>query len=189
MTKSVVTSCCILLGALVTLPACHTKPPMVAPARSPAAAAVPQPPPAPPPPPKTAAAAPAALTEEDRFRQATLDQLNAERPLGDVFFDFDQSTIRDDGRQALQADARWLMRWPSTAIRIDGHCDDRGTPEYNLSLGDRRASAVRRYLEDLGVSAARIEVRSLGEEAPFCDGSGEDCWSQNRRGHFVITGK
>jgi peptidoglycan-associated lipoprotein len=82
-----------------------------------------------------------------------------------------------------------LTRWPSTTIRIDGHCDERGTGEYNLALGERRAMVVREYLVNLGVDNARIQVRSLGKEAPFCRDGGENCWSQNRRGHFVIVGK
>jgi peptidoglycan-associated lipoprotein len=161
------------------------------PTRSAAGApAAPVPPPRPPAPP-AAASRPVAVapTEEDLFRRKSVDQLNAEHPLSDVFFDYDQNTLRDDGRRALQDDARWLKQWPSTTIRIDGHCDERGTGEYNLALGDRRATVVRNYLLDLGISGARIQVRSLGKEAPFCREGGEDCWSQNRRGHFVITEK
>jgi peptidoglycan-associated lipoprotein len=89
----------------------------------------------------------------------------------------------------LELDAKWLSKWPQTLVRIDGHCDERGTAEYNLSLGDRRTAAVREYLTNLGVRPDRIQTRSLGKEAPFCQDSGESCWSQNRRGHFEITGK
>jgi peptidoglycan-associated lipoprotein len=74
-------------------------------------------------------------------------------------------------------------------VRIDGHCDERGSAEYNLALGDQRAAAVREYLTNLGVKADRIQTRSLGKEAPFCQESGKSCWSQNRRGHFEITAK
>ena len=132
---------------------------------------------------------PVTPSDEELFRRKSLDQLNAERPLSDVFFDYDQNTLRDDGRRALQDDARWLKRWPGTAIRIDGHCDERGSREYNLALGERRATVVRNYLVDLGIDRARIQVRSLGKEAPFCHEGGESCWAQNRRGHFVITEK
>jgi peptidoglycan-associated lipoprotein len=97
--------------------------------------------------------------------------------------------LREEGRRALQQDAQWLVKWPSTAVRIDGHCDERGTAEYNLALGDRRAATVKEYLVNLGIRSDRIQLRSLGKEAPFCHDSGESCWSQNRRGHFVITGK
>ena len=120
----------------------------------------------------------------------SLDQLNNSHPLSDAFFDYDQNTLRDDARQALQQDAQWLKKWPQTKVRIDGHCDERGTEEYNLSLGDRRADEVRDYLESLGVSADRIQTASLGKESPFCvNGNDDSCWSQNRRGHFIITAK
>ncbi len=95
------------------------------------------------------------MTEEELFRRKSLNDLNAEHPLGDVFFDYNQNTLRDDGRRALQQDAQWLSRWSQAAIRIDGHCDERGTPEYNLSLGDRRAEVVREYLTSLGVRPER----------------------------------
>jgi peptidoglycan-associated lipoprotein len=123
------------------------------------------------------------------FQRKSLTDLNAEHPLGDVFFDYDQNTLRDDARRVLQQDAQWLSKWPQTVVRIDGHCDERGTAEYNLALGDRRAAEVRDYLATLGIKPDRLEVRSLGKEAPFCTEDAESCWSQNRRGHFVITSK
>ncbi len=129
------------------------------------------------------------LTEEQIFAQKTLAQLNAERPLGDVFFDLDQSAIRDDARAALAKNAEFLRRWTSTRIDIEGHCDERGTAEYNLGLGTRRANAVREYLVGLGIAADRINVVSKGKESPFCTESNEACWQQNRRGHFVFTAK
>lgn len=89
----------------------------------------------------------------------------------------------------LQRNAVWMRRWPSTAIVIEGHADERGTAEYNLSLGNRRADQTRTYLASLGVDAGRIRVVSKGKEQPFCVGSGENCWSQNRRAQFVIVGK
>jgi peptidoglycan-associated lipoprotein len=118
-----------------------------------------------------------------------LNELNAERPLGDVYFEYDQHALRDEGRRALQQDAQWLSKWPSIIVRVDGHCDERGTAEYNLALGDRRADTVKAYLVSLGVRPERVEVRSLGKEAPFCNGEGDACWSQNRRGHLEITRK
>jgi peptidoglycan-associated lipoprotein len=148
-------------------------------------------PPAPPPPPPapTAAPTPRALTEEELFARKSLDELNKERPLGDVFFDLDQSTIKDEGRAALNTNAAWLKRWSNTRISIEGHCDERGTAEYNLGLGERRANAVKAYLVELGVPADRLTVVSKGKEAPFCTDKNESCWQQNRRGHFVITAK
>ncbi len=148
-------------------------------------------PPAPPPPPAPPAAAPTprALTEEELFAQKTLDQLNKERPLDDVFFELDSSTIRDEARGPLTKNADWLKRWTGTRITIEGHCDERGTAEYNLGLGERRANAVRTYLVELGVPGDRVTVVSKGKEAPFCTESNEACWQQNRRGHFIITAK
>jgi peptidoglycan-associated lipoprotein len=151
---------------------------------------VPPRPPAPPAPP-AAAGRPAAvpLSEDELFRRKSLDELNAEGPLSDAFFDYDQSTLRDDARAALQKDAAWLAKWPQTVMNVEGYCDERGTAEYNLALGERRASVVKEYLKDLGVRPDRIHTVSLGKESRFCRESNEDCWSKNRRGHFVITGK
>jgi peptidoglycan-associated lipoprotein len=182
---------CPVLLLVFVASACHQRPPVTAPNRvTPTPSAVPSRPPAPPaPPPAAARPAPARLTDAELFQRKSLAELNAERPLGDVFFDYDQNTLREDARRVLQQDAQWLSKWPQTMIRIDGHCDERGTAEYNLALGDRRAVAVRDYLSSLGVRGERIQTRSLGKEAPFCQESGESCWSQNRRGHFVITAK
>src|SRR5262245_41141239 len=171
--------------------ACHTRPPAVSPAvppsPPPAVARTPPPPPAPP----AAVSAPSTytLSQADLFQRTSLDQLNGEHPLSDAFSDYDQNTLREDARQALQRDAQWLAKWPQTKVRIDGYCDERGSAEYNLALGDRRSETVREYLTGLGVRPERIEARSLGKEAPFCHDSGEFCWSQNRRGHLVITAK
>lgn len=129
------------------------------------------------------------MTEEQIFAQKSLDQLNAERPLGDSFFDLDESTIREDAKPTLQRNADWLKRWGSTAITVEGHCDSRGSSEYNLALGTRRANAVKDYLVSLGVQDSRITVISKGKEQPFCSDENESCWQQNRRGHFVITAK
>ena len=148
-------------------------------------------PPAPPAPPPSPAPAPAprALSEDEIFAQKTLDQLNKERPLSDVFFALDQSTIQNEGRASLTTNANWMKRWTNTRISIEGHCDERGTAEYNLGLGERRANAVKAYLVELGVPADRITIVSKGKESPFCTDSSESCWQQNRRGHFIITAK
>jgi peptidoglycan-associated lipoprotein len=118
-----------------------------------------------------------------------VDQLNAERPLDDVFFDLDKSEIRNDGKAPLQKDAEWLKKWTSTRITVEGHCDSRGSSEYNLALGSRRADAVKSYLASLGVAENRITVVSKGKEQPFCTDENDSCWQQNRRGHFLITAK
>jgi peptidoglycan-associated lipoprotein len=123
------------------------------------------------------------------FARKTLEQLNAERPLGDVYFDLDESTIRDDARPILSRNADYLKRWTGTRINVEGHCDERGSAEYNLGLGERRANAVKEYLMSLGVTTDRISVISKGKEAPQCAESNESCWQQNRRGHFLFTAK
>ena len=179
---------CLVLGLSVA--ACGKKSPVVSPPPPvpPTVPTVAPPPPAPPPPAQPPAA-PRALTEDDLFAQKSIAQLNAEKPLGDVFFDLDASTIKDESRAALTTDATWLKRWTSVKITIEGHCDERGSAEYNLALCERRATAVKDYLLSLGVSPANIVTVSKGKEAPFCSESNESCWQQNRRGHFVITAK
>ena len=169
----------------------HQVPQAAAPRVTPAPTRAAEPPPPRPAPPArtTAAVPPARLSDDELFRRKSLKELNAEHPLGDVFFDLQKDNIRDDGRTTLQQDVAWLKRYPQTKVSIEGHCDERGTAEYNLALGDRRADAVRRYLVDLGIPTERLTVRTFGKEAPFCTGTGESCWSQNRRDHFVIIAK
>jgi len=105
----------------------------------------------------------------------------------DVFFDFDKALIRSDGRSALGEDFRWLKENPNATITIEGHCDERGTEEYNLVLGERRAKALKQYLGELGIDSARIKTISYGEERPFCKAHNEQCWQENRRGHFNLV--
>jgi peptidoglycan-associated lipoprotein len=107
------------------------------------------------------------------------------REVRDAYFDYDKADIRPDTRAALAKTADFLKNYPRFKVTIEGHCDERGSTEYNLGLGDRRASAVRQYIISLGVSADRIAVVSFGKEKPFCTASNESCWQQNRRGHFV----
>ena len=176
----------------IAVAGCHKKVPQAAPAPPPPpppAAPAPPPAPPPPPPPPPAAPAPRPLTDEEIFARKSVDQLNSERPLDDVYFDLDKSEIRDDARPALQKNADWLKKWGTTQITLEGHCDSRGSAEYNLGLGSRRATAVREYLVSLGVPAGRVTVVSKGKEQPFCNEETESCWQQNRRGHFMITGK
>lgn len=101
----------------------------------------------------------------------------------------DKSTIRDDARDALKKDADWIKKWTSISVTVEGHCDSRGSSEYNLALGSSRGTAVKDYLVSLGVSGGRLTIVSKGKEQPFCREENEDCWQQNRRGHFVITAK
>ncbi|MFZ0771064.1 MAG: peptidoglycan-associated lipoprotein Pal [Candidatus Sulfotelmatobacter sp.] len=127
-----------------------------------------QPPPPPPPPTPT-------VTDEDLFG----------RNIKDIYFDYDKSDVRADQRASMQADASFLNQHPNINFMIEGHCDDRGSTEYNLALGDRRASSVKDALVAAGINASRIKTISYGKEKPFCMEDNEACWQQNRRGHFV----
>jgi peptidoglycan-associated lipoprotein len=123
------------------------------------------------------------------FARKSVEQLNAEHPMDDVFFDLDKSSLRDEAKPSLQKDADWLKQWGSVMVTVEGHCDSRGSAEYNLGLGNRRATAVRDYMLSLGVPGNRLTVVSKGKEQPFCRDENESCWQQNRRGHFLITAK
>jgi peptidoglycan-associated lipoprotein len=123
------------------------------------------------------------------FATKTLDQINQERPLSEVLFEYDRADLSDAARAILQKNADWLRRWSTTRVLIEGHADSRGTAEYNLALGERRASAVRDYLLSLGVPAGRMTIVSKGEEEPVCRDEQESCWSLNRRARCVVTEK
>jgi peptidoglycan-associated lipoprotein len=182
----------IALTALVAVSACGKKkpaPPPAAPPPAPAQQPTTAPTPPPPPPAAPRETPPAPLTEDEIFARATLDEVNAQKPLGDAYFDLDSQQIRDDAKPVLQKDADWMKRRTSTKVMVEGHADSRGSAEYNLALGERRATAVRDYLVNLGIGANRITVVSKGKESPVCTEENEACWQQNRRGHFVITAK
>jgi peptidoglycan-associated lipoprotein len=106
--------------------------------------------------------------------------------LQDVFFDYDRHVIRDDARETLYENARFLNKNKNIRITIQGHCDERGTIEYNIALGERRAMAVKRFLADLGVEPERMAILSYGKEKPFCFDHNEKCWQENRRGHLIL---
>jgi peptidoglycan-associated lipoprotein len=125
--------------------------------------------PAPPPPPTPS------VSDEDLFSQNVKD----------VYFDYDKADLRGDQQSSIQADAQFLNQHPNINITIEGHCDERGSTDYNLALGDSRASSVKSALTAAGVNASRIKTISYGKEKPFCTESNEACWQQNRRGHFV----
>ena len=110
-------------------------------------------------------------------------------PLKDVFFDFDKSNIRDDQKAALNDNVGWLKGNTGAKLLIEGHCDERGTAEYNLALGERRAKAVKDYLIAAGIAADRVSTISYGKERPFVLGHDESAWKWNRRGHFTIQGQ
>jgi peptidoglycan-associated lipoprotein len=123
------------------------------------------------------------------FRRKSLDELNGEKPLTDTFFELDSTDLSSESRASIQKDVDWMKRWSSTKVMVEGHADSRGTNEYNLALGERRADAVRDYMVSLGIPAERITIVSKGEEQPFCTEQTESCWQQNRRGHFIVTAK
>lgn len=139
-----------------------------------------------------------ALSEEELSRQAMIDEgpvdeivtadgivMNRERFINqDIFFEFDSSTLGAEAQAILKAKAEWMARNAHLNIVIEGHCDNRGTTEYNLALGERRAESVKRYLQDLGVAEERIRTISYGEERPLAAGNDESAWAKNRRAHF-----
>lgn len=110
----------------------------------------------------------------------------ASSPLKDVYFDFDRYDLRADARETLKANWNWLKANPAAQVQIEGHCDERGTNEYNLALGAKRAQSVKDYLVSLGVAADRLSTISYGEELPVCREHNEECWQRNRRARFVI---
>jgi peptidoglycan-associated lipoprotein len=184
---------CLAMGlaALLTAAACGKPKPVTtpAPAPPPPPATDPTPPPPPPPPPPPAAPAPTPLTEDEVFARKSLEELNAEQPLADVFFNYDSADLSETARTTLQKNSAWLKRWSTVKATVEGHADTRGTNEYNLALGERRAAAVRDYLNGLGLTGDRIAIVSKGEEQQVCAELAEACWSRNRRGRFIITGK
>ncbi len=155
-----------------------------------AACATPTPPPpaAPPPPPPPAAAPPPPPMAQAPRGPIPGSVQDFVVNVGDrVYFDFDQYAIRSDAQPVLAAQAAWLTRYPAVQVRIEGNCDERGTREYNLALGARRANSVRDFLVAHGVSSSRIETISFGKEKPIDPGTGEDAWAHNRNGHTAIT--
>jgi peptidoglycan-associated lipoprotein len=126
---------------------------------------------------------------EDSLANRSLDDLNRNSPLQPVFFQIDSSDLDDAGRAAAAANAEILKKNSSWVVTIEGHCDERGTAEYNLALGEKRAVATRAYLLSLGIAPDRVRTVSYGKEFPFDPGHTDTAWSKNRRGHFVITSR
>ncbi|HYV51574.1 MAG TPA: peptidoglycan-associated lipoprotein Pal [Dongiaceae bacterium] len=161
---------CVLLPAVLVWAGCGKKSAKgVETEPTPAAPDTTTPPPPPPPPP------PSQTTEDNTAWQDAIQ---------DVFFDYDKYDIRSDARDVLQKDATGLKAHSGGTMVLEGHCDERGTPEYNLALGQRRADAVMAYLKDLGVETGSIQTVSYGEERPFDQGHDESAWAKNRRVHF-----
>jgi peptidoglycan-associated lipoprotein len=184
----------LMCGVLAaSLGACAKKTPPVArplPPEPPAQEAVTPPPPAPPAAPvRQPAPEPTPKIPEDPFLARSLDELNRESPLKPVFYDFNSSELNTEAVATLRANADLFRKYPTWAVTIEGHCDERGTAEYNLALGERRAVSARTYLVSLGIAADRLRIVSYGKEFPFDPAHTEEAWARNRRGHFVITGK
>jgi peptidoglycan-associated lipoprotein len=183
-----------VLAALVVigLAACGKKVPPVArpvpppppPTTEPAAK-----PPAPPEPVREPALAPPTPVKEDTMSSRSLDDLNKDSPLKPVYFNYDSADVSAESQKVLDGNAEVLKKYPTWVVTIEGHCDERGTAEYNLALGERRAVAARTYLVSLGIAADRVKTVSYGKEFPFDPGHDEAAWQKNRRDHFVITSK
>ena len=159
-------------------------PPPLAPSAPPAAPATP--PPAPPP---STTDDVAQLNEYDRLKVMASDEIDRMGLLKDVRFEYDSADIREVDRQVLAENAEVLKKFDFLRVTIEGHCDERGTVDYNLALGERRARGASDYLVSLGVAADRLKTVSYGKEVPVCQQSNEECWSRNRRDHFAVTGK
>jgi len=129
------------------------------------------------------------LSEEEIYQQKSLEELNKDQILKRINFDFDKYTVREDMKAILQANANWLLKFASVEVLIEGHCDERGTIEYNIALGEKRAEAAKNYLVSLGMKAAKIKIISYGKNKPLVQGEDEDSYFQNRRAEFVITKK
>lgn len=127
--------------------------------------------------------------DEDGISARALEDLNRDSPLRPVFYGLDSSELDEAGRAIVAANAQVLKKYPKWAITVEGHCDERGTAEYNLALGERRAAAVKSYLISLGIAADRVLTVSYGKEFPFDSGHTDAAWASNRRAHFVITSK
>jgi peptidoglycan-associated lipoprotein len=125
----------------------------------------------------------------EALQKGTLGKGAEEGPLRDINFDFDRYDLRPDMREILKGHAAWLKANPQSSVEIEGHCDERGTSEYNLALGAKRAASVKRYLVDLGISPSTLSTISYGEELPLCREQNEACWAKNRRAHFVVKAR
>jgi peptidoglycan-associated lipoprotein len=147
------------------------------------------PPPAPPMPVNEPVVVVPPMPAEDLIGSKTLDDLNRDSPLRPLFFELDSSDVSAAGQQVLQANVAVLKKYPNMQITIEGHCDERGTAEYNLALGERRALAAKNYMVSLGISADKVKTVSYGKEFPFDAGHNDAAWGNNRRAHFVITAK
>jgi peptidoglycan-associated lipoprotein len=182
----------LTLVASVVFGACGGKKPPIARPTPPPPGTADARPPAPPEPvvePPPLSVPPEPSVESSDLASRSLDEINKQSPLQPVFFDFDSAEMSGDGQSALTKNAEILKTNATWVISIEGHCDERGTAEYNLALGERRALAARTYLVSLGIAPDRLRTVSYGKEFPFDPGHSETAWSKNRRAHFVVTAK
>jgi peptidoglycan-associated lipoprotein len=182
----------VALVTILTAAACGKKTPPVArpmPPPPPPAETAPPSPPAPPEPAREPVSVPPDPVRDDAISSASLDELNKNSPLKPVYFELDSSDLSAANQRTLDEDAALIKRYSSWTVTIEGHCDERGSAEYNLALGERRAMAARTYLVSLGIAASRLRTVSYGKEFPFDPGHDEGAFAKNRRAHFVITAK
>jgi peptidoglycan-associated lipoprotein len=126
-------------------------------------------------------------TKSSVHEQSSLMEATATSPVSDINFDFDSSSIRPDAREILQVNANYLLKHRVSSVMIEGHCDERGTAEYNMALGERRAQETKKYLVNLGIKESVMKTISYGSERPLFPDSNEEAWAKNRRAHFVVT--
>jgi peptidoglycan-associated lipoprotein len=178
----------LVVSACVAVACGGKKPPIPRPPQPPPSTATNRPP-APPEPVAEPTIVPPEPVRDDAIASGSLDDINRNSPLKPLFFEYDSSEITTEGRSVLDANATLLKKYSTWAITIEGHCDERGTAEYNLALGERRAVSARAYLVSLGLAADRLRTVSYGKEFPFDPGHDEAAYAKNRRAHFVITAK
>jgi len=180
----------LVLLSVVAAGCARRQPPVAGPAPPPTAPpVVTAAPPAPPSRVEEALPVPPEPIAEDSIANRSLDELNRDSPFKPVFYSLDVADLDEAGRAIATANAALMKKYPTWVVTIEGHCDERGTAEYNLALGERRAVAVKTYLVSLGIAPDRMRTVSYGKEFPFDPGHDEGAWAKNRRAHFVITSK
>ena len=170
----------VALSLILMFNACGKKAAKVAPVQAPVVEKVEEP---------TSQVEKPVLSEEELFQQKSLEELNKDLILKRINFDFDKYEVREDMKPVMQANANWLLKFASVELLIEGHCDEKGTIEYNIALGEKRAEAAKNYLVSLGMNAAKIKIISYGKSKPLVQGEDEASYFQNRRAEFVITKK
>lgn len=170
----------VALSLILMFNACGKKAAKVAPVQAPVVEKVEEP---------TTQVEKPVLSEEEIFQQRSLEELNKYQILKRINFDFDKYEIREDMKPIMQANANWLLKFATVQVLVEGHCDEKGTIEYNIALGEKRAEAAKNYLVSLGMNAAKIKIISYGKSKQLVQGEDEASYFQNRRAEFVITKK